>query len=205
VFKGVVDTFALVINFKNESWNPINVNVGLFEVDETNGKNMVVPYESLLSNFGLMHHVITFMKDESNILSTMAIALRSIIICQPLKLNQVYEGTCFGHVMSKVCQYDNKVSKGLMQVNVKDAQTILQKTITWTKKFGKVGKNLTRLVVNVGCCFKNLKPLSKLDLHSKSSYLKRPWNLSKLSTLVMKGKRLLVYNKKFQKPKCGLL
>jgi len=67
----------------------------------------------------------------------MAIALRSIIICQPLKLNQVYEGTCFGHVMSKVCQYDNKVYKGLMQVDVKDAQAILQKTITWTKKSSK--------------------------------------------------------------------
>jgi hypothetical protein len=39
--------------------------------------------------------------------------------------------------MSKVCQYvinDDKVFKGLMQVNVKDAQAVLQKTIKWTKK-----------------------------------------------------------------------
>ncbi len=114
VFRGVVDIFSLMINVLNESWNPIDISVGLFEVDETNGKNMVVQFESLLSNFGLMHHVITFMKDEINHLSTMATTLRSIIICQPLKFNQVYEGTCFGHVMFKVCQYDNKVSKGLM-------------------------------------------------------------------------------------------
>lgn len=42
--------------------------------------------------------------------------------------------------MSKVCQYvinDDKVLKGLMQVNVKDAQAVLQKTIKWTKKSTK--------------------------------------------------------------------
>jgi len=50
VFRGVVDTFALVINFLKESWNLINVSVGLFEVDETNGINMVLQFESLLQN-----------------------------------------------------------------------------------------------------------------------------------------------------------
>jgi len=69
----------------------------------------------------------------------------------------------------------------------------------------KVGKNGKRLVLNVGCCFKNLEPLSKLNLHPKSSCLKRPWNSSKLSSLVTKGKRLLFYSKKLQRPKCGLL
>jgi hypothetical protein len=66
MFRGVVDIFALVINVLNESWNPIDVNVDLFEVDETNGKNMVVQSKSLLSKFGLMHRVIAFMKDENN-------------------------------------------------------------------------------------------------------------------------------------------
>jgi hypothetical protein len=122
-----------MINVLNESWNLIHVIVGLFEVDETIGKSMVVWFKSLLSKFGLMHHVITFMKDEGSNLSTMATTLCFIIICQPLKFNHVYEGTYFGHVMSKVCQYainNDKVSKGLMQVNVKDAQATLQKTIT---------------------------------------------------------------------------
>jgi hypothetical protein len=40
--KDVVDTFTLLINFLNESWNLIHVIVGLFEMDETNDKNMVV-------------------------------------------------------------------------------------------------------------------------------------------------------------------
>ncbi len=77
-----------------------------------------------------MHHVITFVKDEGNNLSTMAATLCSIIICQPLKLNQVYESTCFGHVMSKVCQYatyNDKVLKGLMQVNLKECTNYFTK------------------------------------------------------------------------------
>jgi len=102
--------------------------VGLFEVDETIGKSMVVWFKSLLSNFGLIIHVIAFVKYEGSNLNTMATALCFIIICQPLKFNHVYEGTYFGHVMSKACQYvinDDKVSKSLMQVNVKDAQADL--------------------------------------------------------------------------------
>jgi hypothetical protein len=110
--------------------------------------------------------------------------------------------------MSKVCQYviyNDKIFKGLLQVNMKVAQTTLQKTIIWTKKFDKVGKNGRRLVLNVVCCLKKLRSLLKPYLHPKSSCLKRPWNSSKLLSLVMEGKRLLLYNKEFQRPKCGLL
>jgi hypothetical protein len=52
-----------------------------------------------------MHHVITFMKDEGSNLNSMETTLHFIIICQPLKLNHVYESTCFGDVMFKACQY----------------------------------------------------------------------------------------------------
>jgi len=70
----------------------------------------------------------------------MAVALQSIVDYEPLKLLKVYEGTCFRHVMFKVCQYvtnDDKISIGLKSVNVKDARAGLQKIITWTKKFRK--------------------------------------------------------------------
>jgi len=79
----------------------------------------------MLEKIGLIHQMITFVKDEGNILGTMAVALWSIIDCELLKLLQVYEGTCFGSVMSKMCQYetnDNKVLVGLTLVNVKDAE-----------------------------------------------------------------------------------
>ncbi len=67
--------------------------------------------------------MIAFVKDEGSNLISMASALCSIIDCQLLKFLKVYKGTCFGHVMYKECQYatnDDKVSKGLVQVNVKD-------------------------------------------------------------------------------------
>jgi hypothetical protein len=67
---------------------------------------------------------------------------------------------------------DEKVFKGFM--NVKDVQVFLQKTTTWTKKIEKGNKNGKRLALNVECHFKNSKSLSKLDLHMKSSCLKRP-------------------------------
>ncbi len=54
----------------------------------------------------------------------MVAILQSIVDYEPLKLLMVFEGTCFGHVMFKMCQYatnDDKVFIGLKSVNVKDA------------------------------------------------------------------------------------
>jgi hypothetical protein len=166
--------------------------MGLFESDETIGKSMVVWFKSLLSKFGLMHHVIAFVRNEGNNLSTMAIALYFIIICQPLKFKHDYEGTYFGHVMSKACQYATNDDKVFLKFNASKCEGC---TSYFTKEYYmdeknliKVGKNGRRLVLNVGCCLKTLKPLSKPDLHPKSSRLKRPWNSNKLSSLVIKGK-----------------
>ncbi len=67
------------------------------------GSAMALQLQSLLENFGLIHQMIIFVKDEGNNLGTMATTLHSLIDCELLKLLQVYEGTCFGHVMFKVC------------------------------------------------------------------------------------------------------
>jgi hypothetical protein len=65
-----------------------------------------------------MHHIITFVKDESNNLMFMATTLCHVVDCCPLKLQWVYESTCFGHIMFKAFQYattDEKVTIGLKQ------------------------------------------------------------------------------------------
>jgi hypothetical protein len=77
--------------------------VGLFDMNETNGQSMVIQLESLFSKFGLVHHVIAFVKHEGNNLTTMASTLHSINDCQPLKLLKVFESTCFNHMMFKAC------------------------------------------------------------------------------------------------------
>jgi hypothetical protein len=58
---------------------------------------------SLHKKYDLMHCMITFVKDESNNFILMVTTLCSIINCHLLKLQQVYEGMCFGHIMSKTC------------------------------------------------------------------------------------------------------
>jgi hypothetical protein len=60
MLKGSVDTFGVVINFLNESWNPMHVIMGLYEMNETSGENMVIQLQSLLSKLGLIRYMITF-------------------------------------------------------------------------------------------------------------------------------------------------
>jgi hypothetical protein len=76
--RGGVDTFSLVINYLDETCTPRHVNVGLFEVHETINSAMVLQLQVLLKNFGLIHHVFAFVKNEGNKLGTMLVQLWSI-------------------------------------------------------------------------------------------------------------------------------
>jgi hypothetical protein len=60
---------------------------------------MVSHLHSLLEKHDLMHRMIAFMKDEGNNLMYIATTLRSIVDYHLLLLQQVDEGTCFGHIM----------------------------------------------------------------------------------------------------------
>ncbi len=48
MFKGGVDTFALIINYSNEAWTSKHVIVGLFEMHEISGSAMALQLQSLL-------------------------------------------------------------------------------------------------------------------------------------------------------------
>jgi hypothetical protein len=86
-----------------------------------------------------------------------------------------------------------------MQVSVKDAQAILQKTITWTKKSMKGRQEWGK------DCIECVMSTWKFEIHVKiifalkvSYNLKSPWNSNTPSLFVMEGKRLSLYNKKFE-------
>ncbi len=84
------------------------------------------------------------MKYENNNLGTMVIILWWIIDCEPFNLLWVYEGTCFGYVMSKACQHATKndnVFVGLILMSVKNAQTSGQKKILGWKNWRNWGKS----------------------------------------------------------------
>ncbi len=64
--------------------------------------------------------------------------LFSIISCKGLGLAQPFVGSYWGLVMFKCCYYatnDSILFFGLTIVSIKEAQSILQKPITWTKKW----------------------------------------------------------------------
>jgi len=80
----------------------VHATIGLFEVNETISSCMAQQLQSLLAS------------------------LCSIVDYELLNLPHIYEGICFGHVLSKACQYstnDDKVSIGLRQMSVKYGQT----------------------------------------------------------------------------------
>ncbi len=74
------------------------------------------------------------MKDEGSNLNTLTnYALKPIVKCETLGLEESFQGTCFVHVFSKVCQYvttNHKACKNLKYAFIKSTQTYLQKCIT---------------------------------------------------------------------------
>ncbi len=136
-----MDIFSLVIKFLNDTQVPMHITMGLFKVNETTKYS--ISYTTLVlvkERFGLLHQIITFVKNEGTNLIDMATTLHSMINCECIKILKVYEGTHLGHVTSKACQYatnDDKVFTWLRNVSVKEVHIGLQKTITQTKKFGK--------------------------------------------------------------------
>ncbi len=68
---GSVDTFILVTIFLIEVTVPMHVTMELFEVHEIFKQSMTIQLESLLEKYGLLHQVITFIKDEGSNLTIM--------------------------------------------------------------------------------------------------------------------------------------
>jgi len=110
------------------------------------------------------------MKDKGGNLSTFARALNSMVNRVPLKLVALWQGYCFGHAFSKVCQYacnDATICIGFQEVNLKAKQSTLQKTIIWIKKFSKGGGEWKRTCLDVSLCHRKLKTPMKTRLTNK--------------------------------------
>jgi hypothetical protein len=60
------------------------------------------------------YEILAYMKDERSNLKTWASALNLIIFCVSLAMLKPFDQVCFGHALSKACQYatmDNKVAQ----------------------------------------------------------------------------------------------
>jgi hypothetical protein len=111
-----VDTFVLTMHFLNDKWELCHVTIGFFEIVETSKNTMALQVNEVFAKHGLNAWVIAYVKNEGGNLSTMTIALTSIVSCEVLGLTTPFVGACWGHAMSKCCQYatdDSKVCVGL--------------------------------------------------------------------------------------------
>jgi hypothetical protein len=103
--KGAHDVFALVINFFECNWKPKQMTFGLFEDVETIGQALARNLIDLLDAYGLRNKIITYVKDEGSNLNTLTNALKFVVKCEALGLEESFQGTYFGHVFSKAYQY----------------------------------------------------------------------------------------------------
>ncbi len=112
------------MNFLSLYWKLHHVAIGLFEANDTIGQRLAKQLKAMLEKFGLTSKVLCYVKDEGTNLTSMIIALKSVISCEAFNLLVPFDGACFGHAMSKASQYttnDENISKDLVPINVKYA------------------------------------------------------------------------------------
>jgi hypothetical protein len=134
--RGHQDNFVIVINFLLVDWNPHHVTIGLFKANDITKQGLIKQLKALLEKFGFISKVLYYVKDEGINLAIMTTSLKFVISCDTLSLPIHFYDACFGHVMSKVAQYatnGDKISKELMPISMKFAQTSFQFHITWPK------------------------------------------------------------------------
>jgi len=87
--------------------------------------------KKLLDQYRLKTKIIVYVTDEGSNLNTMTIALKSVGKCEVLRLNESFQGACFGHVFSK---YVNMLllMKSLQEFQIcfNQIYLVLQKCIT---------------------------------------------------------------------------
>ncbi len=59
----------------------------------------------LVDFLGLLNKVIPYVKGERLKLSTLILTLTNVVTCFLFQLSNPFVGSCFGHAMSKICQY----------------------------------------------------------------------------------------------------
>lgn len=69
----------------------------------------------MLESFGLLNKIITYIQNEVfNYLTSLAMALTSMVSCYPLNLTTLFISYCFKHVMSKTTLYTTNDFKFVM-------------------------------------------------------------------------------------------
>jgi hypothetical protein len=76
----------------------------------------------------LTNKVIAYGKDEGDNLNSLITTFTFVVSFELLQFPQPFASFCFGHALSKACQYamnEAKVGAGMKEVSLKDAQVAL--------------------------------------------------------------------------------
>jgi hypothetical protein len=93
-----------------------------------------------LNTYELRRKIVAYVKDEGFNLNTMIVALKSIVSCDVLGLEESFQGTCFDHAFFKMCQYATINTKSLQRLEICIYQScpwIFAKVHNLAKKFKK--------------------------------------------------------------------
>jgi len=123
--KGAHDVFVVVVNFMSNKWEAKHITIKLFEVSNFSDIAIVPRLQQLLDKFFLTQKILAYVKDEGSNLHTYANALNYVVSCVSLAMMEPFDGSCFGHVLSKVCHYaitNEKVAQGLSYASIKTTQ-----------------------------------------------------------------------------------
>jgi hypothetical protein len=80
--------FVFVINVLGSNWKPKHVTLGLFKIAKTIGQMLIRNLIELLDAYGLRNKIIAYVKDESSNLNTLTNALKFVIKCETLGLEE---------------------------------------------------------------------------------------------------------------------
>ncbi len=76
----------------------------------------------MLDQYDLRKKVIEYVKDEGANLNALTVILKSMVDCEVLGMEKSFQGSCFGHLFYKACQYGTtkkKVCKNLRYASIK--------------------------------------------------------------------------------------
>jgi hypothetical protein len=123
--KGTHDVFVVVVNFMSNKWEAKHITIKLFEVSNFSGVTMVPRLQQLLDKFSLTQKILAYVKDEGSNLQTYANTLNYVFSCVSLVMMEPFDGSCFGHTLSKVYHYaitNEKVAQELSYAFIKITQ-----------------------------------------------------------------------------------
>jgi hypothetical protein len=78
----------------------------------------------LLAQYQFTKKIVAIVKNEGSNLNILELTFLQVVNYEPWQLTSPYVGACFGHAMSKACQYvtlDDKIFVRVTQVSLKNA------------------------------------------------------------------------------------